>query len=93
MEIIRKSAQQAADLARKLLGFSRQQSGETIVTNINQLMLGMQSLITRSVTLQVEVECLFAQDLWLTRIDPGILRTPCSTWLSTRTMRCPMAAI
>ena len=71
VEIIRKSAQRAADLTRKLLGFSRQQSGETIVTNINQLMLGMQSLIARSVTPQVEVECLFAQDLWLTRIDPG----------------------
>ena len=71
VETIRKSAQRATDLTRKLLGFSRQQSGEAVATNINQLMHGMHSLIARTVTPQVEVECQFAEDLWPTKVDPG----------------------
>lgn len=71
VETIRKSAQRAADLTRKLLGFARQQAGIVTVTDINQIIDGMRSLIARSVTPEIEVELRLAEALWSTRIDQG----------------------
>jgi len=68
---IQKSAQRAADLTRQLLGFSRRQTAQMAVTDINRVVGGMESLIAHSVTPQVEIENKLADDLWLTEIDPG----------------------
>ncbi len=71
IDTINHSAQRAVDLTRKLLGFSRQDSGKHIICNINSLITGMDTLIKRSLTPQVEVEHKLEQNLWLTEIDAG----------------------
>jgi len=68
---IKQSTQRAADLTKQLLGFSRRQSDQIIVTAINQLLGEMDDLIARSVTPEVEVKRHLTEDLWLTAIDPG----------------------
>jgi len=71
VDTVYKAALRAADLTKQLLGFSRMQGQEMLTTNINQVILGMDSLITRSVTPEVEVEIHLADDLWLVEIDSG----------------------
>ncbi len=68
---IKKSAQRATDLTRQLLRFSHHQATQVSSTNINRVILEMDSLIARSVTPQVEVTRHFAKDLWQTEIDSG----------------------
>lgn len=71
VETMRKAGQRAADLTKQLLIFSRDHAAETSVTDINQVIKEMGSLITRSVTPEVEVVNHFAIDLWNTEIDAG----------------------
>ena len=71
IETINHSARRAVDLTRKLLGFSRQGSGKQIICNLNSLVTGMDNLIRRSLTPQVEVEHKLEQNLCLTEIDAG----------------------
>ena len=68
---IKRSASRAANLTKQLLGFSRREPASEKATNINRVISGMSSLITQSLTPQVEVEQQFADDLWKARIDPG----------------------
>ncbi|MEJ2299851.1 MAG: PAS domain S-box protein, partial [Woeseiaceae bacterium] len=70
---IRKSAERAASLTKQLLGFSRHQSAEVAVTDVNQVSVGMEHLIARSVTPEVIVERQLAGNLWSTEIDAGDL--------------------
>ena len=71
IEAAKKAALRAAKLTKQLLGFSRRQAQNIALTNINNIIQDMDSLLIRSVTPQVEVACLLAEDLWLTNIDPG----------------------
>ncbi|GEM_PF-2070062 len=71
IDSINVSTQRAADLTRQLLGFSRRQSGQLIVTNINELIIDIEDLIARSVTSAIEVQHQFTDPLWLTAINPG----------------------
>jgi len=64
-----KAAKRAADLTRQLLGFSRQQPQQVQPTDINKVIKGLDNLIARSVTLEIEIEQHFSDDLWLTDID------------------------
>ncbi|NOZ37580.1 MAG: response regulator [Gammaproteobacteria bacterium] len=59
------------DLTRQLLAFSRRQSVEKTVLNINKVFKELQTMISRSVTPEVEVAYFLAEDLWLTETDPG----------------------
>jgi len=68
---ITKSAQRAAVLTRQLLRFSRSQAEQVVATNLNRIIKNMDSLITRSITPQVEIKVVFTDDLWLTAIDSG----------------------
>ncbi len=68
-----KAAQRAADLTRKLLGFSRKQAKEMSSTNINTILENMDTLISRSMTPEVQVEQCLEKQLWMTKIDPGDL--------------------
>ncbi len=68
---IKKSAHRAADLTKQLLGFSRQQPTQMAITDINQAIDEMDSLIVRSITPEVVVERQFEPKLWLTEIDVG----------------------
>jgi len=62
------------DLTRQLLTFSRHQSGETKVVNINDELKELETMISRSVTPEVKVTYFLAEDLWLTETDPGELQ-------------------
>ncbi len=66
-----KAAMRAVDLTKQLLGFSRKQAQKISPTNINQVIQGMDSLISRSITPEVEIEHNLANDLWFTEIDTG----------------------
>ena len=68
---IDKAAQRAADLTKQLLGFSRKQQTDVQPTNINKLILGMDSLLTRSITPEVTIQKQLTDNLWLTDIEPG----------------------
>lgn len=74
LAIITKATQRAVDLTRQLLGFSRKQAERLEVTDINQQIDEMESLIERSVTPQVEITRELAEGLWMTEIDPGDLQ-------------------
>ncbi len=71
IEAIQKSTQRAADLTKQLLGFSRRRATQVAVTDIQQTIQDMDSLIARSVIPHVEVELSFTEGLWLTEIDSG----------------------
>jgi len=71
VETIKHSAQRATDLTKQLLGFSRTKAGQTVITDINKVIRGMDSMIVRSVTPEVDIERHFTQNLKLTEIDPG----------------------
>ncbi len=71
LSTINKATQRAIDLTKQLLGFSRKQAEKKVVTDINTEIGNMESLITRSVTPQVEIIHELADDLWKTEIDPG----------------------
>ncbi len=66
-----KAALRAADLTKQLLGFSRREAKNIVTTNLNQVIKEMDTLITRSVTPEVEVEVALTDELWLTDIDRG----------------------
>ncbi len=66
-----KAARRAADLTRQLLDFSRDQTVDEGNYDINRIVLGMDQLIAHSLTPKIEVEKNFAEDLWLTKINPG----------------------
>ncbi|MCW8825251.1 MAG: bacteriohemerythrin [Gammaproteobacteria bacterium] len=68
---MKKASRRAADLTKQLLSFSRNKSGEFAVCDINKLIIGMDNLITRSLTPEIEVKSHFDDELWRTEIDPG----------------------
>ncbi len=71
LDNIKYSAERAADLTQKLLGFSRRENTSTATTNINQQIIDMHNLLARSLTPQIEIVHHLADDLWLTEIDAG----------------------
>ena len=71
IDAMRKASLRAADLTKQLLSFSRSRATQQAVTDINQVINEMESLIAHSLTPEVEMEHHFADKLWLTEIDPG----------------------
>lgn len=69
--VIRQSIQRAAALTGKLLRFARTDTQESTVTNLNDLIVEIDNLISRSVTPAVSIEHQFAKDLWSVLINPG----------------------
>jgi len=74
ISVIQKSAQRAADLVHQLLSFSRNKADQQKVTDVNQLLNEMESLVVHSVTPSIEVKLELANDIWRTRVDPGDLQ-------------------
>jgi len=68
---IQKAGLRAADLTRQLLSFARDKSSRQDFFNINKLIEGMENLISRSMTPEIEVSHEFEADLWLTKINSG----------------------
>ena len=59
------------DLTRQLLIFSRRKPNETVLTNINDELVKMDTLISRSITPAISVKTFTADNLWPVSIDPG----------------------
>lgn len=71
VETATKATLRCMDLTRQLLTFSRQQSKEKVVVDLNVLLKELENVIARSVTPEVEVQYFLAPDLASTEIDPG----------------------
>ncbi len=71
LEIINQTIRRAVDLTRQLLNFSSRQASFTEVVDINHLINRIEHLLTQSLTPQVEIEYQYAEQLWLTEINPG----------------------
>ncbi|MGD9536005.1 MAG: response regulator [Alphaproteobacteria bacterium] len=62
-----------AELTRKLLAFSREQSLQTAVVQLNERVAGMAVLLRRTLGEHIEIELATAEDLWLTETDPVLV--------------------
>ena len=69
------SVRRAASLTQRLLAFSRRQTLDPKPTDINQLVVGLEELIRRTVGPGIALEVVAADDLWLTRVDPAQLES------------------
>ena len=67
------AATRAAALTHRLLAFSRQQTLEPKVVNINRLVRDMEELVCRTMGPAIAVEVVGSVGLWATRIDPSQL--------------------
>jgi CheY-like chemotaxis protein len=63
----------AAGLTHRLLAFSRRQTLDPKLTNINQLVSGMEELIQRSVGPEIAVQSKLHENLWNALVDAGQL--------------------
>lgn len=70
---IKKSAERAVALTKRLLSFSRKQTAQVAVTNVNNIIDAMKNLIARSLTPEIEIAYSLAGELWVTAIDSGDL--------------------
>jgi PAS domain S-box-containing protein len=59
------------DLTRQLLAFSRRQTKEKTVVDLNARLRELETMIARSVTPEVAVQYFLSDTLWSTEIDPG----------------------
>jgi PAS domain S-box-containing protein len=67
------AATRAAALTHRLLAFSRRQTLEPRIANINRLVAGMEELICRTMGPAIAVDVVGSSGLWNTRVDPGQL--------------------
>jgi PAS domain S-box-containing protein len=67
---IRRSSIRAADLIRQLLVFSRKQSTEPEIVNLNELIVDSIKLLSRLIEEAIEIETHLAPDLWSVQVDP-----------------------
>jgi CheY-like chemotaxis protein len=63
------SGERAAELTRRLLAFSRKQRLTPQPTNVGDLIAGTDKLLRRTLGEQIEIEAIFADDVWITNID------------------------
>jgi len=71
IDSIQKAGLRAADLTRQLLSFASDKSSRQDLFNLNKLIEGMENLIIRSITPEIDVSHEFENNLWLTKIDSG----------------------
>ncbi|MFN2490754.1 MAG: PAS domain S-box protein [Actinomycetota bacterium] len=71
VERIRKAGDSAVGLVRQLLLFSRRENVEPQIVDANQLVLGLEKLLRRTIGEDIKLETRLATDLSLTKIDPG----------------------
>jgi PAS domain S-box-containing protein len=69
----RGATQRAASLTHRLLAFSRRQTLEPAVTDLNRLVAGMEDLIAGTVGPAIDVETVAGAGLWTTLVDANQL--------------------
>jgi PAS domain S-box-containing protein len=71
LEQILKAGDRAADLTRQLLNFSRRQSVQSKVLNLNSVVSGMSKMLRRLIGEQIDLRIQLAEDAGMIRIDGG----------------------
>ncbi len=71
VEIATNATLRCTDLTRQLLSFSRTQSNEKAVVNINAKIEELKTMLARSITPAIDIQYALDENLWLTEIDPG----------------------
>jgi len=71
LDTIEKATRRATDLTKQLLSFSRKEPSKVTACNMNKVVEGMDSLISRTVTPKVMVELNLTKELWLAKVDIG----------------------
>lgn len=59
------------DLTRQLLSFSRRTSTDTTVLDLNNTFTDLHSMISRSLTPEIDVQYVLSEDLWMTETNLG----------------------
>ena len=75
LAIARQSGERAATLTKRLLAFSRLQSLELKVLDVNQLALGMEDMLRRTLGGNVELKLTLEPDVWPVEADPSQLES------------------
>jgi len=68
-----KGVRRGAGITRKLLSFSGQTASEVKRTDVNKVIANMDELISKSLTVSINVETHFEDELWSVNVDPGDL--------------------
>ena len=71
---IQKAGERAADLAHRLLSFSRQQTFEPRALNLNEVVVTTTNMLRRLVGEDIELVTVLGRDLDMVRVDPGQLQ-------------------
>ena len=71
LQEIQSATQQATNLTRQLLAFSRRQILEPKVLDLNALLKDLDKMLLRIIGEDIELATLLADDLWRVKIDPG----------------------
>ena len=67
------ATRRGAQLTRRLLAFSRREAEATMVTKINDVIGGMQDIITVTLPSNVSYHFMIGENLWDVELDPGEL--------------------
>jgi PAS domain S-box-containing protein len=73
MDAAATSALRAGALTHRLLAFARRQSLDTRPNDVNRLVASMEDLLRRTIGEQIELNCVFAGDLWTALTDANQL--------------------
>jgi len=71
LEEIRKAGDRAAVLTRQLLAFSRKQVLDPKVLDLNSVVAGMEGMLRRLISEEVDLKSVQSEQLWHVRADPG----------------------
>ncbi|MDD2851731.1 MAG: ATP-binding protein [Desulfuromonadaceae bacterium] len=71
LEEIRKAGERSADLTRQLLAYSRQQTIEPKVLDLNEIVSGMLKMLQRLIGESIDLNWHPFSSLWYTRLDPS----------------------
>ncbi|MCK5274935.1 MAG: response regulator, partial [Alphaproteobacteria bacterium] len=66
-----KAALRSADLTKRLSAFSRQSESKAKPVNLNEVIKGLDDLLARSLTAEIEIRTVLDDALWLTEISEG----------------------
>ncbi|MDP8240055.1 MAG: PAS domain S-box protein [Candidatus Hatepunaea meridiana] len=68
---IMKASDRAADLVRQLLAFSRKQTLQPSVLNLNTLVADLERMLIRMIGEDIEFNVILEKDIWAIKVDPG----------------------
>lgn len=71
--MIEEAANRGATLTSSLLAFARRQPLDPKNIDVNALLSCLKTLLSRALGEEVDCQYIFAEDLWLAEVDPGLL--------------------